>query len=133
MEADSSVDAAERIPIITTPDGIKPRKSYDEKVDSYLEELHKYMQCKVGGMAQMKYQGCTKKSLREVEKALAGIARGGLDDAKVVGSKQQIVTAAKSIFLIFLPLDQKGSIVLKYWGAVHALISVSKLPFEHAQ
>jgi hypothetical protein len=127
IEADTSADTAKSIPKITKSEDNQPRKSYDEKVDSYLEELHKYMQFMVGGVSQMKYRNCTSKSLREVEKALAGIVRGGLDNAKVVRLKQQIVTAAKSIFPFFLPLDQTGSIVFKYWGAIHASILVSKL------
>jgi hypothetical protein len=133
IEVDTSADTAKRIPKITKPEDNQPRKAYDEKVDSYLEELHKYMQFKVDGVSQMKYHNCTQRSLREVEKALAGIVRGGLDNAKVVRLKQEIVTAAKSIFPIFLPLDQKGSIVLKYWGAVHASILVSKLFFGQPQ
>jgi hypothetical protein len=133
LVADNSTDTTRKIPNITKPEDNQPRKSYDEKVDSYLEELHKHMQFKVGGVSQMKYRNCTIKSLREVEKALAGVLRGGLDDAKVVRLKQQIVTAAKSIFPMFLPLDQKGSIVFKYWGAVHASIIVSNLLFGQPQ
>jgi hypothetical protein len=131
--ADNSAHTAKRIPNITKPEDNQPRKSYDEKVDAYLEELHKYMQFKVGGVSQMRYRNCTIKSLREVERALAGIIRGGLDNAMVVRLKQQIVTAAKSIFPMFLPLDQKGSIVFKYWGAVHASIIVSNLLFGQPQ
>jgi len=127
LETDTSAGPSQGIPKITKPEDNRPRKSYDEKVDAYLEEMHKYMQFKVGGDAQMKYQNCREKTLKDVEKSLAGIARGGLDGAKVVRLKQQIVTAAKSIFSIFLPLDQKGTIVSKYWGAVHASILVSIL------
>lgn len=123
----SSVDAAKRNQGVSKPEGMPLHLSYDEKVDIYLDELHKYMQFKAGAVTQAKYRSCAKKSLRDVEKALTEVIAGEYDDAEVANLKQKIVTAAKSIFLIFLPIDQKGFIVSKYWGAVHASISVSKL------
>lgn len=128
-ETDGLADTTTRIPRITRPDDMLPRKSYDERVNIYLEELHTRMQSKAGTEARLRYQRCSKKSLKQMERELRCISRGGLDDEEVVRLKEEIVTAAKSIFTIFLPLDQKGSIVSKYWGVVHDSIIVSDLSF----
>ncbi|USP74004.1 hypothetical protein yc1106_01278 [Curvularia clavata] len=114
------------IPKISKLEAMQPPELYDKKVDFYLEELHKYMQFKVGVVTQTRYQSCATKSLKDVEKVVAEIVTTGLGNAEVLNLKQKIVTAAKSNFLIFLPLDQKGSIVSKYWGAVCSSITAKK-------
>ncbi|KAI8947880.1 cora-like Mg2+ transporter protein-domain-containing protein [Xylaria longipes] len=101
------------------------RGSLDDKVRDYLQELHKYMDAHQDPIIRRPYRKCATKSLKEAEQALIGMAKGKLDSSEVIDMKKKFLTAAKTIFLLFLPRDQKGPIPSKYWGAVHAIITGS--------
>ena len=114
------------IPKIKVPHSIAPsRKSHDEQVEAYLLESHKYLWNYKMFEIRNIYRKCASKSLKDVELALAGMMRGGLDEPNVLKYKERLVRAVKSIFHIFLPLDQKGIICTKLWGALHTNITVS--------
>jgi hypothetical protein len=125
-------DVSNTTPRIRVSKGAIPlRKSHDEKVDAYLLESHKYMENNKVAAVRNIYRKRATKSLRDVELALGGMLRAKLDEPDVLEYKERLVTAAKSIFYIFLPLDQKGTICAKFWGALHSNITVSMPPYPY--
>lgn len=114
------------IPKIKVPHRAAPsRKTHDKQVEAYLLESHTYLWNYKMFEIRNFYRKCASKSLNDVELALAGMMRGGLDEPNVLKYKERLVRTVKSIFLIFLPLEQKGTICAKLWGALHKNITVS--------
>lgn len=111
--------------ISISSDDMRPRKTYDEKVETYLNEFHEYMAKSKEPSTRRAYERCSAKTLKEVEKALANMRKGSLDDRRALELKEELLTAVKAIFYIFLALDQKSLICAKLWGATHSIITVS--------
>jgi hypothetical protein len=107
-------------------DDIRPRKSYDERVEAYLNELDGYMSKAKEAKVRRTYAKCSTKTLNEAEKALANMVKGNLDDRHALELKEELLTAVKGIFYIFLALDQKSTICVKLWGAAQTVITVSR-------
>lgn len=103
----------------------QPRKSYDQKVDSFLDDFYKTTENQQDPKKRSLFKRCQPKSLAETEKALLGMTRAKLDKAEVIAMKKDLLSAAESAFQAFLPLDQEGAICSKYWGALHRSITVS--------
>lgn len=102
----------------------QPRKSYDQKVESFLDDLYKILENQQDPKKRSLFKRCQPKSLGETEKALVGMARAKLDKIEAITMKENLLSAAESAFQAFLPLDQEGAICSKYWGAIHRSITV---------
>ncbi|RYP04006.1 hypothetical protein DL765_010347 [Monosporascus sp. GIB2] len=101
------------------------RKSYDQKVESFLDNLYMTIENQQDPKKRILLKRCQPKSLEEAEQALSGMARAKLDKPEVITMKKNLLSAAESAFQAFLPLDQEGTICSKYWGAASLNIKTS--------
>lgn len=121
----------EGLPRVEVPAESPPsRRSLDEKVKLYLDDLDKYLAEKTSFKIKIIYRNCPSKTPIDIERALAGLFRSELDARDILSWKEKFFRAIKSIFLIFLPLDQSGTHCSKFWGAVYQIIVVSPIPYD---
>jgi hypothetical protein len=107
-------------------DETKP-KSDRELVNAYLNSVHSWLENQKNKNASTLYRKGTQKSLDDVERAMQGMLRSRLDLPEIDASKSSLIEAVKSIFSLFLPLEQRNLMCSKLWGALHMAITVSAL------
>jgi hypothetical protein len=100
-------------------------KSDRELVHIYLKSLDEWLDKQKDTNASLLYRKCPPKSLRDVERALQGMVKSRLDSPEIEAEKIRLFHAAKSIFLLFLPLQQRSAMCFKIWGALHTAVTVS--------
>jgi hypothetical protein len=148
LQGNQDVIAGKTTPgIAISGDDMRPRKSYDEKVDFYLDELHLYMLKSKEVVIRKAYERCAFKTWKDVDRALANLSKADFDSRRDLDLKERLLIALRAIFHIFLPMDQKSTICGKFWGATHSAItvslscsvlksrgacSISAAPYEHA-
>jgi hypothetical protein len=99
-------------------------KSDRELVHTYLSSLNRWLETQKDQKASRLYKKCPQKSLSDVERALQGILKSHLDSVNTANRKVRLFQAAKSIFQLFLPLQQRNPMCSKLWGALHGAITV---------
>ena len=107
-------------------DPSKPR-SDRELVNTYLTSVHSWLENQKNKRASTLYRKGLQKSLEDVERAMQGMLRSRLDLPEIDAAKSSLIEAVKSIFSLFLPLDQRNIMCSKLWGALHMAITVSTL------
>ncbi|KAH6661753.1 hypothetical protein B0J14DRAFT_571451 [Halenospora varia] len=102
----------------------KPR-SDRELVNTYLTSVHSWLENQKNKRASTLYRKGSQKPLDDVERAMQGMLRSRLDLPEIDAAKSSLIEAVKSIFSLFLPLDQRNIMCSKLWGALHMAITAA--------
>lgn len=102
-------------------------RSDRELVNAYLNSVHSWLENQKNKKASALYRKGSQKSLDDVERAMQGMLKSRLDSPVIDAAKSSLIEAVKSIFSLFLPLEQRNTMCLKLWGALQVAITVSAL------
>lgn len=120
-----AVDSGTGTPVVRIEE-MEPTKSDRELVYTYLSTLNRWLESQPDPVTKAMYRKGAQKTLDDVERALRGIKKAQLDEPSAQTQKNRLVGTVKAIFRVFLPLEQRGPICSKVWGALHNAVTVSQ-------
>jgi hypothetical protein len=105
----------------------KENKLKSERVllNAYLNSLNLWLENQKDWKAKALYRKAPQKSLDDVERTMCGMLKSHLDQPYINAAKGRLVEAVKSIFRLFLPLEQRNPMCFKLWGTLHSAITAS--------
>lgn len=107
-------------PELVQAEASKKVTSDPELLRAYLSSLHSWLQSQKDRKAKDLYINGVEKTFREVERAIPKKVNEATRSVKM-----DLFNSVKTIFQLFLPLEEEGVMCWKIWGAVYTVITVS--------
>jgi hypothetical protein len=102
-----------------------------EIVDLYLKSVHIWLESQKDRKLMAAYRKASLKSLNDIELALQGMPKPEDDISSSGITKKNFFEDAKSIFSLFIPLDQQGPMCSKVWGCLYDIATVRSSAHIH--
>jgi hypothetical protein len=123
---DDPVDGDPKRPLIGK--GNATFQNQREIVDIYLNTVHIWLENQKDRKLMAAYRKASSKSLIDVEQAFLEVPKSdnsdSLDEDRYETTRKSFLKATKSIFSLFIPLDQQGPMCSRVWGSLYDIATV---------